>query len=66
MDTLVKTAKSRFYDQIGRPGSVVMQYCAEDRRFRETERLNGLPTASRPPDLLDPDINPFEDPRGFL
>ena len=37
-DTRVKTAKSRYHDIIGRPGSVMMQFCGDDRRFRETER----------------------------
>lgn len=37
-DTRVKVAKSRYHDQIGRPGSVMMQFCADDRRFRETSR----------------------------
>jgi twinkle protein len=37
-DTRVKTAKSRYHDIIGKPGSVLMQFCADDRRFRETER----------------------------
>lgn len=37
-DTRVKVAKSRYHDQIGRPGSVMMQFCGDDRRFTETER----------------------------
>lgn len=37
-NTRIKTAKSRYHDVIGRPGSVLMQFCADDRRFRETER----------------------------
>ena len=37
-DTTVKTAKSRYHDIIGKPGSVIMQYCRDDRRFRESER----------------------------
>jgi len=37
-DTRVKTAKSRYHDIIGKPGSVLMQFCGDDRRFRETER----------------------------
>lgn len=37
-DTTVKTAKSRYHEIIGRPGEVTMQFCADDRRFRETER----------------------------
>lgn len=60
-DALVKTAKSRYHDLIGRPGSVVMQYCADDRRFRETERpLTPGPKPLQTPkpavDLLDPDV----------
>lgn len=37
--THVKVQKSRYHDQIGKPGTVAMQYGAEDRRFRETERV---------------------------
>lgn len=37
-DTLVKTQKSRYHEVIGKPGEVYMQFCADDRRFRETER----------------------------
>lgn len=53
-DTLVRTAKSRYHDQIGRPGSVIMQYCGDDRRFRETERLNRI-TAPTTPDPMNAD-----------
>ena len=35
----IKMVKSRYHDLIGRPGSVVMDYCHDDRRFRELERL---------------------------
>jgi len=38
-DTRVKTAKSRYHDIIGKPGSVMMQFQASNRRFIETERL---------------------------
>lgn len=38
-DTLVKVQKSRYHEIIGRPGEVLMQFCADDRRFRETEKL---------------------------
>lgn len=38
-DTIVKTQKSRYHEVIGKPGEVYMQFCADDRRFRETERL---------------------------
>lgn len=37
-DTKVKTAKSRYHDVIGVPGSVIMQFCKDDGHFRETER----------------------------
>lgn len=37
-ETRVQTAKSRYHETIGKPGSVMMQFCAEDRRFRELER----------------------------
>ena len=36
--SLVKVLKSRYWDEIGKPGGVLMQYCLDDRRFRETER----------------------------
>ena len=39
--TKVKVAKSRWHDTIGRPGSVLMAFCGDDRRFVETERLGG-------------------------
>lgn len=45
-DTRVKTAKSRYHDVIGRPGSVVMQFCGDDRRFREVERLDKVQDSS--------------------
>ena len=38
-NTTVKVAKSRYHEIIGRPGSVVMQFCGETRRFMEHERL---------------------------
>lgn len=37
-DTLIKVQKSRYHDIIGRPGEVVMQYWAKERRFVETDR----------------------------
>lgn len=37
--THIKVQKSRYHDQIGKPGTVAMQYCHDDRRFRETERV---------------------------
>lgn len=37
-NTRIKTAKSRYHDIIGKPGSVLMQFCGDDRRYRETER----------------------------
>lgn len=37
-DTLIKTAKSKYHDIIGTPGSVIMQFCKDDGRFREMER----------------------------
>ena len=67
-DTQVKTAKSRYHDMIGRPGSVVMQYCGENRRFTEIERLNRIdPAPNAPPvrDLLDPDVPLFDSPSEF-
>ena len=36
-DTKVKTLKSRYHDSTGTPGSVIMQFCKDDGRFRETE-----------------------------
>jgi twinkle protein len=38
MDTIIKVQKSRYHEIIGRPGEVRMHYCADDRRYRETER----------------------------
>jgi twinkle protein len=38
-DTLIKVQKSRYHEIIGKPGEVMMQFCADDRRFRETERV---------------------------
>lgn len=37
--TVIKVAKSRYWDIIGRPGEVEMEFCVDDRRFRENERL---------------------------
>ena len=37
--TLVKVQKSRYHDQIGRPGEVAMAYRYDGRRFDELERL---------------------------
>lgn len=37
--TTVKVAKSRYHEIIGKPGAVLLQYCGDDRRFREIERL---------------------------
>ena len=37
-DTLIKVQKSRYHEIIGKPGEVLMQFCGDDRRFRETER----------------------------
>lgn len=37
-DTIIKVQKSRYHEIIGKPGEVRMQYCRDDRRFRETER----------------------------
>ncbi len=37
--TLVKVQKSRYHDQIGRPGEVAMAYNYDARRFEEKERL---------------------------
>lgn len=38
-DTLIKVQKSRYHEVIGKPGEVLMQFCKDDRRFRETERV---------------------------
>lgn len=35
----IKVAKSRYHDDIGKPGAVSMAYCMDDRRYREMERL---------------------------
>ena len=45
--TFVTTAKSRYHDQIGKPGMVEMAYCHDTRRFSEIERL--------PDSVMDPD-----------
>lgn len=37
--SLIKVAKSRYHDEIGKPGSVSMAYVQQDRRFRECERI---------------------------
>ena len=37
--TIVKVAKSRYHDTIGKPGEVEMEFFAGDRRFRENQRL---------------------------
>lgn len=39
-DTIIKVQKSRYHEIIGKPGEVIMQFCKDDRRFRETERLS--------------------------
>ena len=36
--SLVEVLKSRYWDEIGKPGGVLMEYCIYDRRFRESER----------------------------
>lgn len=38
-DTIIKVAKSRYHSQIGIPGSVRMQFCKDDLRYRECERI---------------------------
>ena len=38
-DTLIKIAKSRYHSQIGTPGTVKMQFCKDDLRYREIERV---------------------------
>lgn len=38
-DTLIKVAKSRYHSQIGVPGAVRMQFCKDDLRYREIERV---------------------------
>ena len=37
--TDVKVQKSRYHEEIGKPGEVRMAFCKDDRRFREIERL---------------------------
>lgn len=37
-NTIVRNMKSRYHDIIGRPGQVTMQFCGDDRRFREHAR----------------------------
>lgn len=39
IDTLIKVQKSRYHEEIGRPGEVVMQYGKDDRRFHESQRV---------------------------
>ncbi len=39
-DTLIKVAKSRYHTQIGVPGAVRMQFCRDDLRYREMERVS--------------------------
>lgn len=39
-DTKVKTAKSKYHDVIGTPGSVLMQFGKDTGRFVETEKLS--------------------------
>jgi twinkle protein len=36
--TLIKVQKSRYHEEIGRPGEVLMHYSRDERRFIETER----------------------------
>jgi twinkle protein len=38
-DTIIKVQKSRYHEEIGRPGEVRMHYGRDDRRFKEQERL---------------------------
>ena len=38
-NTIIEVAKSRYWDSIGKPGRVSMDFCKDDRRFRELERL---------------------------
>lgn len=38
-DTLIKVQKSRYHEEIGRPGEVRMQYSRDERRFVEMERV---------------------------
>ena len=37
--TTIKVQKSRYHDIIGKPGEVQMEFCMDDRRFRENQRL---------------------------
>jgi len=37
--SIIKVAKSRYHETIGRPGEMKMSFCLDDRRFREIERL---------------------------
>jgi len=39
LNTSIKVAKSRYHNQIGLPGAVRMQFCRDDLRYRETERI---------------------------
>lgn len=39
-DTLIKVAKSRYHSQIGTPGCVKLQFCKDDLRYREIERVS--------------------------
>lgn len=39
-DTVVKVQKSRYHEVIGKPGEVTMQFCSDDRRFRETGAMS--------------------------
>lgn len=39
-DTIIKVAKSRYHTQIGLPGAVRMQFCKDDLRYREVERIS--------------------------
>ena len=39
-DTLIKVAKSRYHHEIGRPGVVRAQFCRDDLRYREMERVS--------------------------
>ncbi len=38
-NTIIKIAKSRYHSQIGVPGSIRMQFCKDDLRYREAERV---------------------------
>ena len=39
-NTIIKIAKSRYHGEIGRPGSVRMQFSKDDLRYREIERVS--------------------------